>query len=59
MNNEETVRRKYTPEERLEMLKKAMGKGGYELAIKDIAPFGGGMSEYYQIYKIPTHTTEK
>lgn len=58
MNTEETTKRKYTPEERLQLLKEAMGKGGYELAIKDIAPFGGGLSEYYQIYKIPTHTKE-
>jgi thymidylate synthase len=51
----EQIGRKYTHEERTAMLKTAMGPGGYELAVKDLAPFGGGMSEYYEIYKIPTH----
>jgi thymidylate synthase len=50
------IGRKYTPEERELMLKDAMGTNGYNLAIKDLAPFGGGMSEYYEIYKIPYHT---
>jgi hypothetical protein len=44
---------KYSPEERLELLKIAMGKNGYEMAIKDLAPLEGGLSEYYEIYKIP------
>jgi hypothetical protein len=44
---------KYSPEERLELLKIAMGKNGYEMAIKDLAPLEGGLSEYYAIYKIP------
>jgi hypothetical protein len=50
-NNQNNI--KYSPEERLELLKIAMGKNGYEMAIKDLAPFGGGLSEYYEIYKIP------
>jgi thymidylate synthase len=54
----EQIGRKYTYGERTQMLKKAMGDGGYEMAIKDLAPFGGGMSEYYTIYKIPYHTKE-
>jgi hypothetical protein len=40
------------------MLKKAMGNGGYEAALKDLAPFEGGMSEYYEIYKIPTYIND-
>ena len=44
---------KYSPEERLELLKIEMGKNGYEMAIKDLAPLEGGLSEYYEIYKIP------
>jgi hypothetical protein len=44
---------KYSPEERLELLKIARGKNGYEMAIKDLAPLEGGLSEYYEIYKIP------
>jgi thymidylate synthase len=52
----EQIGRKYTYEERTQMLKEAMGENGYDAAIKDLAPFGGGMSEYYEIYKIPTHT---
>jgi hypothetical protein len=55
MTDKKEVSKKYTYEERLEMLKKAMGPGGYEAALKDLAPFGGGMSEYYEIYKIPTY----
>jgi hypothetical protein len=50
---EEQLGRKFTPEERLELLKIAMGKNGYEMAIKDLAPLEGGLSEYYEIYKIP------
>jgi hypothetical protein len=50
--------RKYTYEERNGLLKAAMGEGGYERAMKDLAPFGGGIAEYYEIYKIPTHSTE-
>jgi thymidylate synthase len=52
----EQIGRKYTVLERELMLKEAMGSNGYNLAIKDLAPFGGGMSEYYEIYKIPYHT---
>jgi len=54
----EQIGRKYSHEEREEMLKNAMGPNGYEMAIKDLAPFGGGMSEYYEIYKIPYRTRE-
>jgi thymidylate synthase len=54
----EQIGRKYTPEERETMLKKGMGDGGYDMAMKDLAPFGGGMSEYYTIYKIPYYTRE-
>jgi thymidylate synthase len=54
----EQIGRKYTPEERESMLKKGMGDGGYDMAMKDLAPFGGGMSEYYTIYKIPYYTRE-
>ena len=54
----EQIGRPYTHEERRDMLEKAMGKNGYKAAIKDQAPFGGGMSEYYEIYKIPRHTRQ-
>ena len=54
----EQIGGKYSHEEREEMLKNAMGPNGYEMAIKDLAPFGGGMSEYYEIYKIPYRTRE-
>jgi hypothetical protein len=55
---EEQLGRKFTPQERLELLKRAMGDNGYELAMNDLAPFGGGLSEYYEIYKIPRYTKE-
>jgi len=54
----EQIGRKYTPEEREEMLKEAMGPNGYKRALNDLAPFGGGMSEYYEIYKISRYTKE-
>jgi thymidylate synthase len=54
----EQIGRKYIHEEREEMLKNAMGTNGYKMAMKDLAPFGGGMSEYYEIYKIPNRTRQ-
>jgi thymidylate synthase len=54
----EQIGRRYTFEEREEMLKNAMGTNGYKMAMKDLAPFGGGMSEYYEIYKIPNRTRQ-
>ena len=47
-----------TFEERLELLKEAMGEDRYNSAIEDLVPFGGGMSEYYDIYKIPKYISE-
>jgi len=52
----EQIGRKYTPEERTELLKNVMGKESYRLAVSDLMPFGGGMSEYYDLYKIPYYT---
>jgi thymidylate synthase len=40
------------------MLKEAMGIENYKNAIKELMPFGGGMSEYYEAYKIPKRTRE-
>ncbi len=54
----EQIGRKYTPEERVEMLKEAMGKDNYAYALKELMPFGGGMSNYYDHHKIPFHTRE-
>jgi thymidylate synthase len=54
----EQIGRKYTPEEREMMLKDAMGIENYKNAIKELMPFGGGMSEYYEVYKIPKRTRE-
>jgi thymidylate synthase len=54
----EQIGRKYTHEERSEMLKEAMGYEKYHNAVSDLMPFGGGMSEYYDIHKIPTHTRQ-
>jgi thymidylate synthase len=52
----EQIGRKYTPEERTELLKNAMGKETYRLAVADLMPFGGGMSEYFDLYRIPYYT---
>lgn len=54
----EQIGRPYTAKERKDMLKEAMGKNGYEAVIKDLTPFGGGMSKYYEMYKIPYYTRE-
>lgn len=54
----EHIGRKYTPEERDELLKEAMGEEHYKDTIENLMPFGGGMSEYYEAYKIPRNTRE-
>jgi thymidylate synthase len=54
----EQIGRDLTYDERTEMLKKAMGIENYKNAIKELMPFGGGMSEYYEAYKIPNRTRE-
>lgn len=48
----------YTAEERHTMLKEAMGDEAYENAVEQLEAFGGGLSEYYDSYKIPRHTRE-
>jgi thymidylate synthase len=53
----EQIGRKYTPEERHEMLKESMGDF-YQTAVDEQVPFGGGLSEYYKSYKIPYRTRE-
>jgi thymidylate synthase len=47
-----------TYEERNQMLKESMGEEEYWKQFKDMAPFGGGLSEYYDSYKIPKRTRE-
>jgi thymidylate synthase len=54
----EQIGRKYTHEERHEMLKSAMGEEVYKNAVDEQVPFGGGLSEYYEAYEIPYHTRE-
>jgi len=54
----EQIGRKYTHEERTELLKQAMGKERYDKAVDELMPFGGGLSEYYNSYKIPYRTRE-
>jgi thymidylate synthase len=53
----EQIGRKYNHEERHELLKKAMGDF-YQTAVDEQVPFGGGLSEYYDSYKIPHHSRE-
>jgi thymidylate synthase len=43
---------------RTELLKEAMGLEAFEKAVSELVPFGGGMSEYYEAYKIPYSTRE-
>jgi thymidylate synthase len=54
----EQIGKQYTPEERSQMLKEAMGYENYHNAIEELMPFGGGLSEYYDFHKIPKHTRE-
>jgi thymidylate synthase len=54
----EQIGRKYTHEERVNLLRAAMPSGAYEKLIGELVPFGGGMSEYYESYKIPYSTKE-
>jgi len=54
---EEQIGRSYSPDERHEMLKTAMGDF-YQTAVDEQVPFGGGLSEYYDAYKIPYRTRE-
>jgi len=53
----EQIGREYDHEERHEMLKTAMGDF-YKTAVDEQVPFGGGLREYYDSYKIPNHTRE-
>jgi thymidylate synthase len=54
----EQIGRKYTHEERTELLKQAMSEERYDKAVDELMPFGGGLSEYYDSYKIPYKTRE-
>jgi thymidylate synthase len=54
----EQIGRKYTHEERTELLKQSMGEEHYNKAVDELMPFGGGLSEYYDSYKIPYMTRE-
>ena len=54
----EQIGRKYTHEERTELLKQAMGEERYNKAVDELMPFGGGLSEYYDSYKIPRSSRE-
>ena len=52
------IGRKYTHEERTELLKQSMGEENYNKAVDELMPFGGGLSEYYDLHKIPYMTRE-
>jgi thymidylate synthase len=54
----EQIGKSYTHEERNQMLKESMGEEEYWKQFKDMAPFGGGLSEYYDSYKIPKRTRQ-
>jgi thymidylate synthase len=45
--------RKLTGEERWDLLKKKVGEERFQLMVEDIVPFGGGLSEELESYKIP------
>jgi thymidylate synthase len=40
------------------LLKQAMGEENYNKAVDELMPFGGGLTEYYDSYKIPYTTRE-
>jgi thymidylate synthase len=45
--------RELTGEERWDLLKKKVGEERFQLMVDDIVPFGGGLSEELESYKIP------
>ena len=53
----EQIGKRYSYDERHEMLKEVMGNS-YQTGIEELVPFGGGISQYYEIHKIPTHSRE-
>ena len=48
----EQIGRRFTHEERVELLKQAMGEENYNKAVDELMPFGGGLSEYFGKYNI-------
>jgi thymidylate synthase len=54
----EQIGRDLTFDERTKLLKEAMGLEAYKKEVSELVPFGGGMSEYYDSYKIPRSTRE-
>jgi thymidylate synthase len=54
----EQIGRDLTFDERTKLLKEAMGLEAYKKEVSELVPFGGGMSEYYDSYKIPYSTRE-
>jgi thymidylate synthase len=54
----EQIGKSYTHEERTKMLKDAMSHRIYNKTVNELMPFGGGMSEYYESYKIPKRTRQ-
>ena len=55
---EEQIGRPYTTDERERMLISAMGIDNYQREVSELMPFGGGMSEWYSIHKIPRETRQ-
>jgi thymidylate synthase len=49
----EQIGSEYTPEDRANLLKEAMGADEYASVVKELMPFGGGMSEFYAMHNIP------
>jgi thymidylate synthase len=54
----EQIGREYTHQERDELLQQEMGRERYNKAVDELMPFGGGLSGYYEFYKIPYRTRE-
>ncbi|CAK0760305.1 hypothetical protein CCP3SC1AL1_2760008 [Gammaproteobacteria bacterium] len=56
----EQIGRYFTIEERVEVLKQAMGEEAFQIAFDQQVPFGGGLSEYFGKYRIRPnlHTRE-
>ena len=52
----EQIGKRYSYDERHEILKESMGYQNYHDVVNEFMPFGGGISEYYEIHKIPTHS---
>jgi len=52
----EQIGRRLSPDERTDLLMAAMGVDAYQLAVSELMPFSGGMSQHFDWHEIPYHS---